>query len=68
MGGGILAVAAEEAAGGPPPTPSSDRADATMAVPTTAVASPTDSPAASRPFNGDPPDVGVAWHGVEASD
>ena len=39
-----------------------------MAVPTTAAARPTDSPAASRPFTGDLPDMRVAWHGAEASD
>jgi len=42
-------VAAEEAAGAPPPRPSSDAADARIAVPTTMMARPTASPAARMP-------------------
>ena len=46
------AVAAPEAPGAPPPTPSIETADASTAVPTTAAARPTDSPAASTPLIG----------------
>ncbi len=52
MAGGIVEVAAEDAAGALPPTPSSEAADARIAVPTTAAANPAASPAARRPLIG----------------
>ena len=52
MAGGILVVAAEDAAGAPLPTPSSEAADARIAIPMTATAKPAASPAPTRPFTG----------------
>src|ERR1700728_2989690 len=50
MADGMSVVAAEDAAGAPLPTPSSEAAEARIANPMTATATPAANPAPTRPF------------------
>ena len=54
MAGGICAVAAEDAAGAPPPTPSSEAAEARIAVPMHGYGQPDRQPDCEEALHGIP--------------